>query len=142
MMKRCGSRNDLMPATTAGLVRSPRFLIGLFLLATMSMPGLAQDERSESLLGSLAPVMNAIHQDRGFPMDFSHKGKLSVNEWRDRGRAEVQRAFAYSPPKVSLDIKTHSITKRDGYVIRSISFAGSPYYRIPAYLLIPEGQGP
>ena len=102
----------------------------------------SQDRPSESLLGSLAPVIKAIHTDRGFPMDFAHRGKLSVNEWRDRGRAEVQRVFSYSPERVALDMKTHSTIQRDGYQIRTISYAGSEYYRIPAFLLVPEGQGP
>ena len=103
---------------------------------------LSQDKPPESLLGSLAPIMNAIHEDRGFPMDFASKGKLSVAEWRSRGRAEVQRVFAYSPDKVPLDVKVHSMDDRDGYQVRTISFAGSPYYRIPAFLLVPDGDGP
>lgn len=103
---------------------------------------IAQRQRTESLLGSLAPIINGIHNDRGFPMDFAHKGKLSVAEWRDRGRAEVQRAFSYSPSKVPIDMQVHSVVKRDGYEIRTISFAGSKYYRIPAFLLVPEGKGP
>ena len=93
-------------------------------------------------MGSLAPVINAIHEDRGFPMAFFQRGKLSVDAWRSRGRAEVQRAFAYSPEKVPLDIRVHSAVQRDGYRIRTISFAGSKYYRIPAFLLIPDGKGP
>lgn len=102
----------------------------------------SQDSRTESLMGSLAPIMNAIHEDRGFPMAFSQRGKLSIDEWRSRGRAEVQRAFAYSPAKVPLDIRVHSTVQRDGYQIRTITFAGSEYYRIPAFLLIPDGKGP
>src|SRR5688500_15965700 len=102
----------------------------------------SQDSRTESLTGSLAPIMNAIHEDRGFPMAFSQRGKLSIDEWRSRGRAEVQRAFAYSPAKVPLDIRVHSTVQRDGYQIRTITFAGSEYYRIPAFLLIPDGKGP
>ncbi|MEX2231341.1 MAG: hypothetical protein WD824_04235 [Cyclobacteriaceae bacterium] len=102
----------------------------------------SQVEPAESLLGSLAPIMNSIHESRGFPMDFAHKGKLSVAEWRNRGRAEVQRVFAYSPGKVPLDIKVHSVVQRDGYQIRTISFAGTPYYRIPAFLVVPDGKGP
>jgi dienelactone hydrolase len=105
-----------------------------------SIAAVAQNE--ESLLGSLAPIMNAIHKDRGFPMDFAHRGNLSLAEWRARGRAEVQRVFAYNPDKVALDIKVHNVVKREGYEIRTISFAGSPYYRIPAFLLVPEGEGP
>ncbi|HET9487382.1 MAG TPA: alpha/beta hydrolase family protein, partial [Chryseosolibacter sp.] len=102
----------------------------------------SQEKRTESVLGSLAPIMNSIHEARGFPMDFAHRGKQSVSAWRSRGRAEVQRVFAYAPDKVPLDVKVHSVVERDGYQVRTISFAGSPYYRVPAFLLVPQGRGP
>src|SRR5688572_14978566 len=87
-------------------------LFALFFILLSATPTFSQ-ERTESLMGSLAPIMNAIHESRGFPMDFAHKGKLSVADWRNRGRAEVQRVFAYSPEKVPLDIRVHSVVKRD-----------------------------
>ncbi|MEX1239914.1 MAG: hypothetical protein WEB30_09355 [Cyclobacteriaceae bacterium] len=133
--------HELARTLERAAVRRFRFFAAVFILLSFAGPAFCQD-KPESLLGSLAPIMNAIHEDRGFPMDFAHKGKLSVAEWRNRGRAEVQRVFAYAPEKVSLDVKVHSVVKRDGYEIRSISFAGSPYYRIPAFLLVPEGKGP
>lgn len=104
---------------------------------------LAQATRTESFLGNLEPVLRSIHQERGFPMDYSHKAGMPVKEWRARGRAEVQRALSYSPRTVPLDLKVHSVVKRQDYEIRIISFAGSPHYRIPAYLLVPaQGTGP
>jgi dienelactone hydrolase len=102
----------------------------------------AQDNHSESLLGNLAPIVSAIHETRGFPMDYAHRGDLSHSQWRDRGRAEVQRVLAYAPKKVPLDVIVHSVVKRQSYEIRTISFAGSSHYRIPAFLLVPEGKGP
>jgi dienelactone hydrolase len=35
----------------------------------------------------------------------------------------------------------HSVAKRDGYEVRTISYAGSAHYRIPAYLLVPARAG-
>lgn len=131
----------LFPGAGALITFKRTFLLFLAILF-LSVDAYSQEERTESLMGSLAPIMNSIHNDRGFPMDFAHKGNLSTDAWRNRGRAEVQRAFSYSPKMAPLDLKVHSVTKRDGYQIREISFAGSPYYRIPAYLLIPEGKGP
>jgi dienelactone hydrolase len=64
-----------------------------------------------------------------------------VEEWRRRGRAEVQRFLSYFPKPVPLDVKVQSVVKREGYEIRTISFAGSAHYRVPAYLLVPEATG-
>ena len=119
-----------------------RFLTALLVVLISRTATFAQVDAGESLLGNLAPIMNTIHEARGFPMDYGHRGKLSLSQWRDRGRAEVQRVLAYAPGPVPLDITVHSVVKRKGYQIRTISFAGSPFYRIPAFLLVPEGKGP
>jgi hypothetical protein len=117
-------------------------LASICVVLVTSSVSYSQEVGAESLMGSLAPVISAIHEDRGFPYDFANRGKLTVDAWRARGRDEVQRAFAYNPAKVALDVKVHSTVQRDGYSIRSISYAGSPYYRIPAFLLVPQGKGP
>src|SRR5689334_3401604 len=106
-----------------------------FLLLAASLPA------QESYLGNLAPIMRSIQKDAGFPLDYEHRGGQSVEQWRARGRAEVERCLSYSPRIAPLDLKVHAVVKRAGYEIRVVSFAGSPHYRIPAYLLVPDGSG-
>ena len=116
-----------------------RILMTLPLLLCRSLPA----QQQESWLGNLAPIARSIQRERGFPMEFASKGSLSVEEWRKRGRAEVAKALSYSPKPVPLDLKVHSVAKRDDYEVRIISFAGSAHYRVPAYLLVPTGgRGP
>ena len=104
---------------------------------------LAQEPRTESWLGNLAPIVRSIHRERGFPMEFARRGDLPVEQWRSRGRAELERALSYAPRKVPLDLKVHSVVKRPGYEVRAVSFAASAHYRVPAYLLVPgAGSGP
>jgi len=112
-----------------------RILMALSLLLCSSLPA----QQQESWLGNLAPIARSIQRERGFPMEFARKASLSAEEWRKRGRAEVASALSYSPKPVPLDLKVHSVVKRDGYEIRIISFAGSAHYRVPAYLLVPTG---
>ncbi len=100
----------------------------------------AQANRNESWLGNLAPIARSIHRERGFPMDYQHRNGVSVEEWRRRGRTEVTRFLSYFPKPVPLDLRIHSVVKRDGYEVRTISFAGSAHYRVPAYLLVPNGR--
>jgi len=103
----------------------------------------AQETRSESYLGNLAPILRSIHQERGFPMAYANRKGISVEEWRRRGRAELERALSYWPKPVPLDLKVHSIVKREGYEVRVVSFAGSAHYRVSACLLVPTvGKGP
>jgi dienelactone hydrolase len=106
----------------------------MFLMALNLWP----QPRTESWLGNLAPVIESIHRERGFPLAYENRKGVSVDEWRRRGRTEVQRFLSYFPKPVPLDVKVHSVAKRDGYQVRTISFAGSAHYRVPAYLLVPD----
>ena len=112
--------------------------MGLFALVTVR----AQGQATESYLGNLAPIARSIQQERGFPLEYAQRGALAVDAWRDRARAEVQNQLSYWPREVPLDVQVHAIARRKGFELRTISFAGSPHYRIPAYLLVPEGRGP
>jgi len=91
--------------------------------------GLAQ-ERSESYMGSLAPVMRSIQKENDFRMDYFHCKGLPPGGWRRNGRAEVHRTLSYSPASVPLDVKVQSTIRREGYEVKTISFAGSPHYRL------------
>ena len=106
------------------------------------IPVLPAQDRTESFLGNLAPVVRSIQRERGFSMDYAHRGGLPLDQWRARGRAEVERALAYAPAAVPVDLKVTEVVERPGYQIRVVSFAGSPHYRVPAYLLVPSGKGP
>jgi dienelactone hydrolase len=103
----------------------------------------SQEPRTESLLGNLAPIAQSIHNERGFPLAYENRGKLSFAEWRRKGRAEVARTLSYAPNAVPLDVRVHATFQRTGYEVRRISFAASAHYRVPAYLLVPtSGKAP
>lgn len=118
-------------------------LVSLSLTSTHPVSKAAEKTRTESYLGNLAPIIRAIQQDTGFPLAFENRKGMSVGEWQRRGRAELQRTLSYFPKPVPLDMKVEKVIVRQGYETRRISFAGSPYYRIPAYLLVPtRNRGP
>ncbi len=113
-------------------------------LCVLSSLGLAwAQDVGESALGSLAPVIASIQKSQGYPLSYAERKGVSVEEWRRRGRREVQHRLAFSPKPIPLDLKTHSTERRDGYELHSISFAGSEHYRVPAFLLVPTlGKAP
>ncbi len=121
-----------------------KFVLIALAVATLASLARADDNpnRSESYIGRIAPVLQQLQRDQGFPMDFKHRGSMSVDEWRRHGREQVERALSYSPRSVPLDIRYVSSVQRKGYKRHLISFAGTEAYRVPAFLLVPEGQGP
>lgn len=99
--------------------------------------------RTESSMGSLAPVMRSMQRETAFRLDYRHRGGLPLEDWRRRGREEVARALSYAPQSLPLDLRVHARIARPGYELRTISFAGTSFYRIPALLLAPtKGKGP
>jgi len=121
----------------------PLLLLGFCQTAASQGPEAKEKPRAESYLGSLAPIIRAIQQDTGFPLAFENRKGVSVTEWQRRGRVEMERTLSYSPKQVPLDLKVERVIVRQGYETRIVSFAGSPYYRIPAFLLVPtKGRGP
>ena len=112
------------------------------LLLALACAWCTAQERGESALGSLAPVIASIQKSQGYPLSWAARKGIGVEEWRRRGRIGSQRCLAFSPKPVPLDLRVHSTEGRDGYELRVISFAGSEHYRVPAYLLVPTGGKP
>lgn len=119
-----------------------RSLLSAPLAAPLAAARRLEEAPPESLLGSIAPVVAGIQRERGFPMSWAARGAQSPDEWRRRGRAEVQRTLSYVPKPVPLDVKVHATEPREGYELRTISFAASQHYRVPAFLLVPTSGKP
>ena len=55
-------------------------------------------ETPEGLLGNLTPIMEAIQSERGYALDYEHKGSLSLETWRNAaatrwsGRSRTSRS--------------------------------------------------
>jgi len=93
--------------------------------------------------GSMAEVLRGIRREADYSLDYWHRGSLTIEEWRRRGRAEVERTLDFHPKPVPIDLKVHSSQRMQGYELRTVSFAGCEHYRIPGLLLIPDrGKAP
>jgi len=129
-------------AENAALTSSVPFSKNVFMKLAPGNKAESLAAAHESYLGSLAPVIRSIQQERGFPLAYDRRGGISAKEWTMRGRAAISSSLGYSPPSAPLDVRLKRRVSRAGYELRVISFAGTSHYRIPAFLLIPEGKGP
>ena len=105
-----------------------RLVFSSFLL----LPLTAQETRTESFLSNLAPIVSSIQRDRDFPMDYAHRGNVPVEEWRGRGRAELERSLSYSPRKVPVDVGRNAAGRPRGNA--------SPAHRNCGLLRVSEGM--
>jgi len=98
--------------------------------------------RTESTMGNLAPIIRAILQDTSFRLDYRRRDGMTLEEWRRPGREEVARALSFSPNPVALDLRIESVIDRGDNEIRRVSFQSTPFYRVPALLLVPRKGKP
>jgi dienelactone hydrolase len=132
----------LAAENTAAFSLSSGLFDGFEMMAVPEKKAESIATEQESYLGSLAPVIRSIQQEHGFPLAYERRGELSDTEWRKQGRAAITNGLGYQPASVPLDLRLERTVSRPGYELRVISFAGTSHYRIPAFLLIPEGKGP
>lgn len=71
-------------------------------LALFAVLAPAQDKsavRTEGSMGTLTPLFRAIQKETDFRLDYRHRGRMPLDQWRRRGREEIARALSYSPKR-------------------------------------------
>lgn len=78
-----------------------------------------------------------------YPMAWGNSGIKDFGEWRAATRAKVLECMMTPPPAAkSYDVKVLGEERRDGYTARKLEFNLSDFYRVRAYVLVPDGKGP
>lgn len=78
-----------------------------------------------------------------YPLAWGNSDIKDFAKWKETARAKVfECMMTPPPPAASYDMKTLGEEQRDGYRARKIEFNLSEFYRVRAYVLIPDGEGP
>jgi len=77
-----------------------------------------------------------------FPLAWRNAAIENFDQWREAARAKVTETFQTLPPPGPFDPEIVASEKREGYTAHKIELNIHAYSRIPAYLLIPDGEGP
>lgn len=94
----------------------------------------------KSNIEALNPILAA--QSRHRYLSFEGNQWSDMEQWKALGKGKVTELLRYHPKPAPLDAVTHSMQQRDGYRLEKVSYASGKGVRIPAYLLIPDGEGP
>lgn len=138
------------------LMKSSVWIIvsGLLLMCTCNVESWAQKKNK-----SKAPVvrvserhefnkdmpvfLDRLKEELTYPLAWENSGYRSFKKWKKAGRAKVFEAMMTPPkPTNNYDMKILDREQRNGYEVRKIEFNLTDYSRVPAYLLVPEGDGP
>lgn len=91
---------------------------------------------------NLPVYLDRIKANLTFPMARGNSPVRSYDKWRKAARAKTLECLLTPPPRTDFDMEMVAVEQREGYRAMKIRFNVSAYARIPAYLLMPEGDGP
>ncbi len=103
----------------------------------------AQDAQKYEVTGYMPVFFEQMKQKLTYPMAYENSGIKKFGKWKKKAREIVYQEMQNIPdaPK-SYDMEVVEVEKRDGYEARKIMFNISEWSRVPAYLLVPDGEGP
>jgi len=95
---------------------------------------------SEADSGSLYPQIKTLADQCRYPLSFLERSDNSVEAYRHAAREKVLELFLYEPPAVALAPEVVGRWEYTDYVQEKILFSTAPWFRVPAYVLIPKGR--
>ena len=105
----------------------------------------AQKRSKYEFSRNLPVYADSLIKDLTYPLAWGNSPITDGDEWRNAARQKVYDCMLTpppAPPKEGSDWRVLASEQRDGYRAQKIEVRLSRYYTVPAYLLIPDGEGP
>lgn len=116
-------------------------VVSLFLMAVTSVS--AQKRDRYEFYKDFPVYADSLLAQLTYPMAWGNSGIKDFDKWKQAARGKVLECMMTPPPAPkSYGLKVLAEERRDGYTARKIEFNLSGFYRVRAYLLVPDGQGP
>lgn len=101
------------------------------------------DSTRYELVKNMPTFYQAMKRQLTYPLAWNANRQEPFGVWREAARLQVTECMMNLPPApASFDHRVTATEQRDGYRAAKIEFNVSEWCRIPAYLLVPEGEGP
>lgn len=103
----------------------------------------AQDASPYEVVKNLPVFHSELKQQLTFPMAWGRSPVREFAAWRAEARKVLTECMQNQPPApAAYAPEVVAVERRKGYEARKILFNVSAWCRVPAYLLVPEGEGP
>ncbi len=114
------------------------------LLLLLGSNAMAQKRAKYEFMRNLPVYADSLIADLTYPMAWGHSSIKNFNKWKKAARQKVFDCMLMPPPAAAdgFDMKVLAEEQREGYKARKIEIRLSRYYTVPAYVLIPDGNGP
>ena len=90
--------------------------------------------------GTIYSEVQKLADQCRYPLSFLERSDSSVDEYRRVAREKVLELFHYAPPAVAPAPEVVGRWEHSDYIQEKILFSTAPWFRVPAYLLIPKGR--
>lgn len=120
-----------------------RLLLVVAAVFMAAVPASAQKRANHEFYKDFPVYVDMLQAQLTYPMAWGNSKTRNFEKWKRQAREKVLECMMTPPPAPeSYDMKVLGEERRDGYVARKIEFNLSAFYRVRAYMLIPDGDGP
>lgn len=121
-----------------------KYLSTFLLLLSAWLTASAQtDSTSYAVTGNMPVFYRQMKQQLTFPLAWGTAEETDFDAWKVRARNRLMECMENIPPAPeAYDLEVTDRERREGYEARKIVFNLSGWCRVPAYLLVPDGEGP
>lgn len=137
-----------MPALPAGYssarpdpMRRMLLLLALLHAALPAYLAAQTNDTRHELVRDMPTYYDQLLTRLTYPLAWPDCG-MRFGRWRREARNELMRCLQPIPPRTDFRPEVVATERRDGYEARRLTFQVSAWARIPAYLLVPDGEGP
>lgn len=120
-----------------------RLVLAVAAVFMAAVPASAQKRANHEFYKDFPVYADMLQAQLTYPMAWGNSKTRNFAKWKKQAREKVLECMMTPPPAPeSYDMKVLGEERRDGYVARKIEFNLSEFYRVRAYVLIPDGKGP
>ena len=117
--------------------------IFIYLISPFQVWAQGTDDWQHEYQNEIPVYIDSLQQQLTYPLAWGHAKEKNFAKWRKKARAKVFECMMTPPPAPDrYDLLVLAEEQRDGYRAQKIEFWLSRWYRVKAYLLIPDGKGP
>lgn len=112
-------------------------------LLSLSTASAQTDSEAYEVTGNMPVFYQQMKQQLTYPLAWGKAEEKDFAKWKAQARhmlAECMQNLQPAPKAYAMEVTDRE--QRDGYEARKIRFNLSEWSRVPAYLLVPEGEGP
>lgn len=124
-------------------IKAKHQVVFILLSCLICMDAMAQKRDKYEFYKDFPVYADKLLGQLTYPLAWGNSDIKDFIEWKSAVRRKVFECMMTPPPEAkSYDVKVIGEEKREGYTARKLEFNLSDFYRVRAYVLIPDGEGP